>query len=72
LVEYDSSKTSSFVDAAIFLTCTSSVSMTPYSDVEIFANSFFLKAFDKIASYIDYAKSSSTEKIIVGGKYDKK
>jgi len=29
------------------------------------------KAFDKIASYIDYAKSSSTEKIIVGGKYDK-
>jgi hypothetical protein len=30
-----------------------------------------MKAFDKIASYIDWAKNSDTAKVIAGGSYDK-
>ena len=36
------------------------------------ANLIFLQAFDKIASYIDYAKNSPSEEIIAGGSYDKR
>ena len=47
--------------------------MGPPDDFRNFINAVIdEKAFDKIASYIDFAKKSKQADIIVGGKYNKK
>lgn len=50
-----------------------SFKMGPTEDFKCFINAVIdEKAFDKIASYIDFAKAASNAKIIAGGEYDKR
>ena len=49
-----------------------SFKMGPPSDTSNFINAVISeKSFDKIVSYIEYAKKSDEAEIIIGGKYDK-